>query len=236
VAADATRPGAPVLELRGVRKRFALGAREIEVLRGIDLRIDAGEFVSIMGPSGSGKTTLLELCGALSRPSEGEVRFEGAPIQQLEDHQLADLRARRLGFVFQSFHLLPRMSALRNAALPLVYAGVRRAEREARASALLERFGLRDRLEHRPAELSGGERQRVAIARALVNEPAVILADEPTGNLDGKTGREILDVFTRLHGEGRTLIVVTHDDAVAARAGRVVRLRDGLIEREAAVA
>jgi putative ABC transport system ATP-binding protein len=227
---------APVLELRGARKRFQLGSRELEVLRGVDLTIQRGEFVSIMGPSGSGKTTMLELLGALSRPSAGEVRFEGRPIQELVDDELADLRARRLGFVFQSFHLLPRMSAVRNAALPLVYAGVRRREREARARSLLEGFGLGERLDHRPAQLSGGERQRVAIARALVNEPAVILADEPTGNLDGRTGREILDVFSRLHREGRTLVVVTHDNAVAARAGRVVRLRDGLIEHEAAVA
>ena len=228
---------ARVLELRDVHKHFTLGASEVEVLRGVDLSIEKGEFVSIMGPSGSGKTTLLELLGALSRPSAGEVHFEGRPIHALEDGELADLRARRLGFIFQGFHLLPRMSAVRNAALPLVYSGVRRAEREERARALLDRLGLGHRLGHRPAQLSGGERQRVAIARALVNEPAVILADEPTGNLDGRTGREILDVFARLHREGRTLVVVTHDEAVAARAGRVVRIRDGRIEREdAAVA
>ncbi len=219
----------PVLELRGARKRFALGTRELEVLRGVDLSISAGEFVSIMGPSGSGKTTLLELLGALSRPSEGEVRIEGRPIQDLADAELADLRARRLGFVFQSFHLLPRMTAVRNAALPLVYAGVRRGVREARARQRLEQLGLAHRLDHRPSQLSGGERQRVAIARALVNEPAVILADEPTGNLDGETGREILDVFAALHREGRTLVVVTHDDAVAARAERVIRIRDGTV-------
>jgi putative ABC transport system ATP-binding protein len=219
-----------LLELRGVVKRFAVGEHELEVLHGIDLDIGRGELVAIMGPSGSGKTTLLEILGAISRPSEGSVALDGQAIQEWNDDRLADLRAQRLGFVFQSFNLLPRMSALRNAALPLVYTGVRRAEREARARVLLERLGLGHRLEHLPAQLSGGERQRVAIARALVNEPAVLFADEPTGNLDETTGREILEIFRELHDEGRTIVAVTHSEEVAAIAGRVVRLRDGRVE------
>ena len=227
---------APQLALRGIRKRFAMGERWVEVLHGLDLDVLLGEFIAIMGPSGSGKTTLLEILGAISRPSEGTYHFEGSPIQDLDDDALADLRARRLGFVFQSFNLMPRMSAVRNAALPLLYSGVRRRAREARARQVLERLGLGHRLEHRPTQLSGGERQRVAIARALVNEPRVLLADEPTGNLDEATGGELLDLFCALHREGRTLVVVTHSEEVAARAQRVIRLRDGRVVPEAAVA
>jgi putative ABC transport system ATP-binding protein len=223
----------PLLQLRGIHKRFLLGEKEEEVLHGIDLDIHAGEFVAIMGPSGSGKTTCLEILGALSRPTEGSYVFEGRPIQSLDDDALADLRARRIGFVFQTFNLMPRMSAVRNAALPLLYAGIARSTREIRARSLLERVGLGHRLGHRPAQLSGGERQRVAIARALVNDPLLILADEPTGNLDEGTSREILDLFRALHDEGRTLVVVTHSDEVASGAERVIRLRDGRIEAEA---
>jgi putative ABC transport system ATP-binding protein len=225
-----------LLELRGVHQRFPMGEREIEVLHAIDLDVCEGEFVAIMGPSGSGKTTLLEIVGALARPSEGTVKLDGEALHALDDDGLADVRARRLGFVFQTFHLMPRMSAVRNAALPLLYAAVGRAEREAAGRRMLEKLGLGHRFAHRPSQLSGGERQRVAIARALVNEPRVILADEPTGNLDGRTGREILDLFCGLHGEGRTLVVVTHSEEVAECAGRVVRLRDGRVEPEAAVA
>jgi putative ABC transport system ATP-binding protein len=224
------------LELLAIRKRFALGEREIEILHGLDLTIRDGDFVAIMGPSGSGKTTLLEILGAISQPSEGTYHFDGTPVHELDDDALADLRARRIGFVFQTFNLMPRMSALRNAALPLLYAGVRRAQREAAARRVLERLGLGHRLAHRPAQLSGGERQRVAIARALVNQPRLLLADEPTGNLDEATGREILDIFEGLHREGCTLVIVTHSEEVAARAQRVVRLRDGCIEAERAVA
>ena len=219
-----------LLQLHGICKRFQMGEREIDVLHGLDLAIHEGEFVAIMGPSGSGKTTLLEILGALSRPSAGRYQFDGAPIQDLDDDRLADLRANRIGFVFQTFNLMPRMSSLRNASLPLLYAGVRRAQREEAARRLLCRLGLEQRMSHRPAQLSGGERQRVAIARALVNEPRVLLADEPTGNLDRTTGGEILDVFDELHQEGRTLVVVTHSEEVAAHAGRVVRLCDGRIE------
>ncbi|MEE8557696.1 MAG: ABC transporter ATP-binding protein [Myxococcota bacterium] len=223
----------PLLQLEGVEKAFPMGERQVKALRGIDLRVEQGEFVAVMGPSGSGKTTCLEILGALSRPTSGQVLFEGEPIQDLSDDALADLRARRMGFVFQSFNLMPRMTAVRNAALPLVYGGVGRQAREARARALLERLGLAHRLGHRPAQLSGGERQRVAIARALVNEPRVILADEPTGNLDEATGAEILSIFAELQQEGRTLIVVTHSEEVAAHAERVVRLRDGQVVGDA---
>jgi putative ABC transport system ATP-binding protein len=225
-----------LLELCAVRKRFALGESVVEALRGVDLEVRAGEFVAVMGPSGSGKTTCLEILGAISRPSEGDYRFDGSSIAGWSDDALADLRAQQIGFVFQTFNLMPRMSALRNAALPLLYAGVPRVEREARARSLLERVGLGHRLDHRPNQLSGGERQRVAIARSLANDPKVIFADEPTGNLDAATGAEILGLFRALHREGRTLVVVTHSDEVAAAAGRVVRLRDGRVEPDARAA
>jgi putative ABC transport system ATP-binding protein len=219
-----------LLEMRGICKRFQLGEKQVEILHGVDIDVFAGEFVAIMGPSGSGKTTCLEILGALSRPSQGSYRFEGRPLEQLDDDSLADLRASRIGFVFQTFNLMPRMSAVRNAALPLLYAGVARREREERARVLLDRVGLGHRLGHRPAELSGGERQRVAIARALANQPRVILADEPTGNLDRATSREILELFGELHREGCTLVVVTHSHEVAASAQRVIRLCDGRID------
>jgi putative ABC transport system ATP-binding protein len=225
-----------LLELAGVSKRFALGEREIEILHGLDLEIREGEFVAIMGASGSGKTTLLEILGAISRPSSGHYLFDGRAIEDLDDDALADLRARSMGFVFQTFNLLPRMSAVRNVALPLLYAGIGRVERERRAEQMLERLGMGHRLEHRPGQLSGGERQRVAVGRALVNRPRLLLADEPTGNLDEATGRELLGIFRELHREGHTLVVVTHSEDVAAVAERVVRIRDGAIEREAAVA
>ena len=219
-----------MIELRQVCKGFPLGGSDVEILHDIDLDIGENEFVAIMGASGSGKTTCLEILGALSRPTSGSYRFDGMPIHGWHDNGLADLRAARMGFVFQTFNLMPRMSALRNAALPLLYAGVRRREREAQAGRILERLGLGHRLHHRPAQLSGGERQRVAVARALVNRPRLILADEPTGNLDEANGREILDILSALHAEGRTLVVVTHSAEVASRAGRIIRIRDGQIE------
>jgi putative ABC transport system ATP-binding protein len=224
------------IRLEDVHKTFSLGDRRVEVLSGIDLRVAEGEFVAIMGASGSGKTTLLEILGAISRPTSGRYWFDGEPIENLHDNALADLRAGSIGFVFQTFNLMPRMSAVRNAALPLLYAGVRRAERDERSRELLGQLGLAHRLDHRPAQLSGGERQRVAIARALVNDPRLILADEPTGNLDQATGREILDIFSQLNAEGRTLIVVTHSEEVAERTSRVIRIRDGFVEPERRVA
>jgi putative ABC transport system ATP-binding protein len=223
---------AALIELREVCKTFRLGEREIEILHGVNLTIEEGEFVALTGPSGSGKTTMLEILGAISRPTSGSYRFDGVPLERCDDDDLADLRAARMGFVFQSFNLMPRMSALRNAALPLLYAGFSRTQRDRRARELLRRIGLGGRLHHRPSQLSGGERQRVAIARALANEPRVILADEPTGNLDQRTGREILSIFADLHREGRTLVVVTHSPEIAQRAARVVRIRDGRIEAE----
>ena len=222
----------PLLELRGVSKSHRLGDTEVEVLHDVDLAVEEGEFVAIMGASGSGKTTCLEILGAISRPSKGSYRFEGEPVERFSDDALADLRARRMGFVFQTFNLMPRMSALRNAALPLLYAGLPRDERERRAAEMLRRVGLGHRLDRRPAQLSGGERQRVAIARALVNRPRVIFADEPTGNLDEANGREVLAMFHELHREGSTLVVVTHSEEVASEARRLVRLRDGRIAED----
>lgn len=219
-----------LIEMRNVCKRFPMGDDEIEVLHNVTLSIDEGEFVALMGPSGSGKTTCLEILGALSTPSAGTYHLDGLAIHELGDDELADLRADRMGFVFQTFNLMPRMSALRNVALPLLYAGVTRVARERRAREMLERLGLRHRIDHRPAQLSGGERQRVAIARALVNDPRLLLADEPTGNLDGATGAEILSTFVNLHREGHTLLVVTHSEEVASHAQRIIRLRDGSIE------
>ncbi len=223
---------AALLQLREVTKSFSMGDARVEILHGLDLDVCEGEFVALMGPSGSGKTTCLEILGAISPPTSGSYHLDGEPVHELDDDALADLRGARMGFVFQTFNLMPRMSALRNAALPLLYAGVPRAEREGRARTLLSQVGLGHRLDHTPPQLSGGERQRVAIARALVNEPRVILADEPTGNLDQRTGAEILDVLSDLHSEGRTVVCVTHSEDVAARAGRVVHIRDGRIERD----
>jgi putative ABC transport system ATP-binding protein len=223
---------AALIELRAVRKAFRLGEREVEILHGVDLSIEQGEFVALMGPSGSGKTTMLEILGGISRPTSGSYRFDGVPLEGIADDDLADLRGACMGFVFQTFNLMPRMSALRNAALPLLYAGASRGERKRRARELLTRIGLGRRLHHLPSQMSGGERQRVAIARALANEPRVILADEPTGNLDQRTGGEILSIFAELHREGRTLVVVTHSPEVAERAGRVIRICDGSIEAD----
>jgi putative ABC transport system ATP-binding protein len=226
----------PVIELKDVRKAYALGDRDVEILHGVDLAIPHGEYAALMGPSGSGKTSCLEIMGALSRPTSGSVLLDGAPIERRDDDALADLRAREIGFVFQTFNLVPRWDIVRNAALPLLYAGVERAERTGRAEAQLVRLGLGHRLDHLPSQLSGGERQRVAIARALVNEPRILLADEPTGNLDEASGRDILAVFARLHEEGSTVVVVTHSEDVAGRAQRVIRVRDGMLESDVRLA
>ncbi len=211
-----------------------MGAVEVHALRGVSLTIAAGEFVSIMGPSGSGKTTLMDILGCLARPTAGLYRLEGRDVSTLSDTDLARVRNRRIGFVFQTFNLLPRASARENVELPLVYAGVPRGERRRRAEAALEAVGLADRLAHQPNELSGGQRQRVAIARALVAEPALVFADEPTGNLDSRSGAEIMELFAGLNDRGVTLVLVTHDQAIAQRARRIVSLRDGLVVSDSA--
>jgi len=218
----------PVIELDSVTKVYP-SAVPVTALDGVSLTVEPGEFVAIMGKSGSGKSTLMNLLGLLDRPTRGRYRFDDRDVAGQSDGQLAALRRQRLGFVFQSFNLFPRKSALDNVALPLTYAGVGRDERRRRASEMLERVGVADRARHRPAELSGGQQQRVAIARALVNEPAVILADEPTGNLDSRTGEEILVLLADLNERGVTLLVVTHEDVVARRASRIVRLADGRV-------
>ncbi len=216
-----------VVELHELTKSYAGG---VEALRGVDLRIDEGEMVAIVGPSGSGKSTLLQLIGCLERPSSGEIRLRGRNISRDGDRRLSELRGREIGFVFQQFHLVDALTAVENVALPLLYQSTRHGERQRRAVAALERVGLGHRLHHRPAELSGGERQRVAIARAIVTEPSMILADEPTGNLDSVTGAEILDIFRMLHADGATVVVITHDREVAAAMPRVIHIRDGRVE------
>ena len=221
-----------LLALDGVHKTYATGRAQVHALRGVDLAIERGELVAIMGPSGAGKTTLLEILGCLSTPSRGHYRLDGQAVEALDDGGLARLRGSEIGFVFQSFNLLPRMTALENVELPLVYRRVPRAERRQRAEESLGRVGLDARARHRPAELSGGERQRVAIARALVNRPALLLADEPTGNLDSQTSDEILALLSDLHGEGHTVVLVTHDATIGRRAPRLVTLRDGRVESD----
>ena len=218
-----------VITLEGITKTYVNGKLTVPVLHGIDLSIYEGEFTSIMGPSGSGKSTFMNILGCLDRPTSGSYRLDGEEVAHLGDDELAYVRNKRIGFVFQSFNLLPKLTALDNVALPMVYAGVSKAERKARASQLLTDLGLGTRLDHMPAELSGGQRQRVAIARALANDPAIIMADEPTGNLDSKASLDVMHIFTELYQEGRTIIVVTHEPDIAEYAGRNVVLKDGLI-------
>ncbi len=225
----------PVIRIRALRKVYDLGATEVVALAGVDLDVAKNEYIAIMGPSGSGKSTLMNIIGCLDVPTSGTYHLAGQPVAELDDDALARIRNREIGFIFQSFNLLPRTTLLRNVELPLVYAGLPRAERVERARAALEQVGLGDRIHHHPNELSGGQRQRVAIARALVNAPSILLADEPTGNLDSRTGQEILALFDTLHRQGHTLLVVTHEDAVARHARRCVRLRDGLIESDAPI-
>ncbi len=219
-----------VIETRGLSKEYQMGSETIHALRGIDLRIQRNEYVAVMGPSGSGKSTLMNLIGCLDTPTAGEYVLNGQAVQDLEDDELARIRNREIGFVFQTFNLLPRASALHNVELPLIYAGIPAKERAERARTALERTGLGDRIEHRPNELSGGQRQRVAIARALVNEPSILLADEPTGNLDSVTSADIMDVFEGLHRGGQTIIMVTHELDMSEHAERTITLRDGMIE------
>ena len=219
-----------IIETRGLRKEYQMGSETIYALGGVDLQIKRNEYVAVMGPSGSGKSTLMNLIGCLDTPTAGEYVLNGQTVQGLEDDELARIRNREIGFVFQTFNLLPRASALHNVELPLIYAGVAARERTERASAALERTGLGDRMSHKPNELSGGQRQRVAIARALVNEPSILLADEPTGNLDSVTSADIMDVFDVLHESGQTIIMVTHELEISERAQRTITLRDGMIE------
>jgi putative ABC transport system ATP-binding protein len=217
------------IEVDGFSKHYQLGQQRVVALDRVHLEVEAGSMVAVMGPSGSGKSTLMNLLGLLDTPTAGSYQIGGREVAGLSDAERSRQRRERIGFIFQSFNLLPRKSALDNVALPLMYAGVGRSERQRRARAILEQVGLADRLSHRPTELSGGQQQRVAIARALVNEPALILADEPTGNLDSKTGREVLELLRGMHAAGRTLIVVTHDRAVAEHAQRIITLVDGRI-------
>jgi len=217
----------PAVETVDVRRTYRMGDIEVEALRGVTVRITKGDYVALVGPSGSGKSTLMHLLGLLDRPTSGSVRVRGQDVRSLDDAGLAALRNRTIGFVFQAFQLLSRTSAVDNVALPLVYRGVPRRERRDRAVAALEAVGLGHRLAHRPSQLSGGEQQRVAIARALVGEPALLLADEPTGNLDSRTGTEVMDILERLNSDGVALVLVTHDPVVAARAARRLQMRDG---------
>ena len=227
--------GTAVVDARAIRKSYRMGEVEVEALRGVDLRIEPGEFSCIMGASGSGKSTLLNIVGCLDRPSSGTFSLMDRAVGSMDDTDLAEVRNRFIGFVFQTFNLLPRSSALSNVELPLVYARVPSRERRERAMAMLEKVGLASRAGHRPNQLSGGERQRVAIARALVTRPALLLADEPTGNLDSRTGRVIMEMFHSIHSEGNTILLVTHDPEIAKEAGRVVRIKDGLIESDSRI-
>ncbi|HEX2100721.1 MAG TPA: ABC transporter ATP-binding protein [Candidatus Synoicihabitans sp.] len=233
-AREARPRGALVIAIDGVTRLYRMGAETVHALRGVSLTIHRNEYLAIMGPSGSGKSTLMNMLGCLDTPTSGHYAFNGRDVAGMSDDELADIRNREIGFVFQSFNLLPRSDALHNVELPLIYAGVRSAERRERAYQALVDVGLGDRVHHRPNELSGGQRQRVAIARALVTKPSIILADEPTGALDTKTGVEIMALFEQLYSQGNTLILVTHEEDVARHARRIVRLRDGLIESDGA--
>jgi putative ABC transport system ATP-binding protein len=223
-----------LIRLQNISRRYQMGTEMVHALRGVSLEIARGEYVAIMGPSGSGKSTLMNLLGCLDTPTEGSYELNGTQVGEMDDNDLAEIRNREIGFVFQTFNLLPRANALRNVELPLVYAGLPAEERKKTALNALTQVGLADRIHHKPNELSGGQRQRVAIARALVNDSAILLADEPTGNLDSKTGNEIMALFEELSRKGNTILVVTHEEEIAMRARRIIRLRDGLIASDQA--
>jgi len=219
----------PIIRTRNLIKDYPMGKVKVRALCGIDVQILAGEFVAIMGPSGSGKSTLMHIIGCLDSPSDGEYYLDGQLVSKLHKSSLAGIRNRKIGFVFQSFNLLPHLNILKNVELPLMYSGIKQKTRTSKALEVLQNVGLGDRIKHKPTELSGGQRQRVAIARAIVNQPSILLADEPTGNLDSQSGGDILEIFDTLHKQGNTVIIVTHDLAVATRANRIIRIRDGLI-------
>jgi putative ABC transport system ATP-binding protein len=223
-----------LIDLQDITKVYQIGIQKVEALQGISLQIEKNEYLAIMGPSGSGKSTLMNILGCLDTPTAGSYAFGGELVSDMNDDQLAEIRNREIGFVFQTFNLLPRANAIHNVELPLIYNGTATTKRKKIAEEALKRVGLGDRMDHRPNELSGGQRQRVAIARALANNPSVILADEPTGNLDTRTGDEIMEIFEELHDAGNTIIVVTHEEYIAEHSNRIVRLRDGLVERDEA--
>ena len=222
----------PIIQIKDIKRNFALGAETVYVLKGVNLEVTKGDYVALMGPSGSGKSTLMNLLGCLDTPTSGSYILNGKDVSQMNDSELAEIRNKEIGFVFQTFNLLPRSTALENVALPMIYAGKNKAERNARATEVLTQVGLADRLDHQPNQLSGGQRQRVAVARALVNKPSIILADEPTGNLDSKTSVEIMALFNEIHAQGNTVILVTHEEDIAEHAHRIIRLRDGVIESD----
>lgn len=221
-----------VIKIREITRNFPLGQEIVKVLKGIDLDIERGEYVALMGPSGSGKSTLMNLLGCLDTPTSGSYHLNGNDVSNMTDDELAEIRNKEIGFVFQTFNLLPRTTALENVALPMVYAGVSKSDRTIRAEEVLDQVGLGDRMDHRPNQLSGGQRQRVAVGRALVNRPSIILADEPTGNLDSKTSIEIMNLFEEIHRNGNTVIIVTHEEEIATHAHRIIRLRDGVVESD----
>ncbi|WP_353185304.1 ABC transporter ATP-binding protein [Parapedobacter lycopersici] len=220
----------PLIQIRDIGRKYVIGAETIHALKSVTLQINKGEFVALMGPSGSGKSTLMNILGCLDTPTRGEYVLNGVNVSDMTDDELAEVRNKEIGFVFQTFNLLPRSTSLDNVALPLIYAGLSRKSREEKAQAALESVGLGNRVDHKPNELSGGQRQRVAVARALINDPSIILADEPTGNLDTKTSVEIMGLLEEIHSKGNTIILVTHEEDIAQHAHRIVRMRDGLIE------
>ena len=221
-----------IINVKDIKKSYTVGTQEVNALRGINLSVEKGEFISIMGPSGSGKTTLMNIIGCLDTPSSGEYELNGSLVSKLEDDELARIRNKEIGFVFQSFNLLAKNSVLENVMLPLKYAGFEKSEAVKKSNEVIDKVGLSDRLAHTPAELSGGQQQRVAIARALVNRPSIIFADEPTGNLDSKTGKEVMTIFKELNASGQTIILITHEESIANQSNRIITIKDGLIKSD----